>query len=151
MQSLHISRRKLLGEISTLGKLLLVMPATNAVGERWCSALRRGKTYLSSTTGESRLNHCMMLHVHMDGTDARTLRQCKIYNCTGVKLRRLRVYIESLTMSSREPPKKESKGDNGFFLFEQRMYMRGCNVFCASMHQCVPYGKTQDLRKGSEP
>ena len=40
MQSLHISRRKLLGEICTLGKLLLVMPATNAVGER---------SYLSST------------------------------------------------------------------------------------------------------
>ena len=50
MQSLHISRRKLLGEISDLGKLLLVMPATNAVGERSFSALRRrGKTYLSST------------------------------------------------------------------------------------------------------
>ena len=50
MQSLHMSRRKLLGEISDLGKLLLVMPATNAVGERSFSALRRrGKTYLSST------------------------------------------------------------------------------------------------------
>ena len=34
MQSLHISRRKLLGKSSTLGKLLLVMPANNAVGER---------------------------------------------------------------------------------------------------------------------
>ena len=146
MQSLHISRRKLLGEISTLGKLLLVMPATNAVGERSFSALRRGKTYLSSTTGDSRLYHCIMLHVHMDGTDPPTLRQCKIYNCTGVKLGRLRVYIESLTMSSREPPKKKSRGDNGWiFLFEQRMHMRGCNVFCASMHQFVPYGKTQDL------
>ena len=29
MQSLHISHKKLLGEISTLGKLLLVMLATN--------------------------------------------------------------------------------------------------------------------------
>ena len=34
MQSFHISRRKLLGEISILGKLLLVLPATNVVGER---------------------------------------------------------------------------------------------------------------------
>ena len=115
MQSLHISRRKPLGEISTLGKLLLVMSATNAAGERSFSALRRGKTYLSSTTGDSRLYHCMMLNVHKDGTDAPTLRQCKIYNCTGVKLRRLRVYFESLTMYSREPPKKKSKGANGFF------------------------------------
>ena len=73
MQSLHISRRKLLGKISNLGKLLLVMPATNAVGKRSFSALMRGKTYLSLTTGDSRLNHHMMLHVHKDGTDAPTL------------------------------------------------------------------------------
>ena len=32
-QVLHISRRKPLSEISTLGKLLLLMPAANAVGE----------------------------------------------------------------------------------------------------------------------
>ena len=43
------------------------MPATNAVGERSFSALRRGKTYLSSTTGDSRLNHHTMLRVHKDG------------------------------------------------------------------------------------
>ena len=73
MQSFHISRRKLLGEISILGKLLLVMPVVNAVGERSFSALRQGKTYFSSTTGDSRLDHHMMLHVHRDGTDAPTL------------------------------------------------------------------------------
>jgi len=72
-QSLHIFRRKLLSEISTLGKLLLVMPATNAVGEWSFSALRRVKTYLRTTTGDSRLNHLMMLHVHKDRTDAPTL------------------------------------------------------------------------------
>jgi len=33
LQSLHISRRLLLSEISTVGKLLLVMPATNAASE----------------------------------------------------------------------------------------------------------------------
>ena len=49
------------------------MPASNAVGESSFSALRRRKTYLNSTTGESRLNHLMMLHVHKDGTDAPTL------------------------------------------------------------------------------
>jgi len=27
------------------------------------------------------------------------------------------------------------------------MHMRGCHLFCASMHQRVPYGKTQDLLK----
>ena len=46
------------------------MPATNAVSERSFSALKRVKTYLRSTTGDSRLNHLMMLHVHKDRTDA---------------------------------------------------------------------------------
>ena len=73
LQSLDSYRRKLLSEISTLGKLLLVMLATNAVSERWFSALKRVKTYLLSTTGGSRLNHLMMLHVHKDRTDALTL------------------------------------------------------------------------------
>ena len=73
LQSLDSSRRKLLSEISTLGELLLVMPAANAVRERSFSALKRVKTYLRSTTGDSRLNHLMMLHVHKDRTDALTL------------------------------------------------------------------------------
>ena len=30
-------------------------------------------SYLRSTTGDSRLNHLMMLHVHKDRTDAPTL------------------------------------------------------------------------------
>ena len=73
MQSLESSRRKPLSEISILGKLLLVMAATNAVSERSFSDLKRVKTYLRSTTGDSRLNHLMMLHVHKDRTDALTL------------------------------------------------------------------------------
>ena len=32
--------------------------------------LKRVKTYLRSTAGDSRLNHLMMLHVHKDRTDA---------------------------------------------------------------------------------
>ena len=58
-----------------------------------------------------------------------------------------RVYIESLTMSSQEPPKKKSKRDKWAILFVQRVHMRECHVFCASMHQRVPYGKTQDLKR----
>ena len=73
LQSLDSSRRKLLSEISTLGKLLLVMPATSAVSERSFSALKRVKTYLRSTTEDSTLNHLMMLHVHKDRTDTITL------------------------------------------------------------------------------
>ena len=73
LQSLDSSRRKLLSEISTLGELLLIMPATNAISERSFSALTRVKTYLRSTTRDSRMNHPMMLHVHKDRTDALTL------------------------------------------------------------------------------
>ena len=40
LQSLDSSRRKLLSEISILGKLLLVMAVTNAVSERSFSDLR---------------------------------------------------------------------------------------------------------------
>ena len=102
LQSLDSSRRKLLSEISTLGKLLLVMPATNAVSERSFSALKRVKMYLRSNTGDSRLNHLMMLHVHKDRADALTLVDvandfvgeienqtnpkqvlyCKVHNCS---------------------------------------------------------------------
>jgi len=48
------------------------MPATSAVGERSFSALRQGKTYLSSTTGDSRLKHLIMLHLQKT-EDAPTL------------------------------------------------------------------------------
>jgi hypothetical protein len=49
--------------------LLMMMPATNAVIERSFSGLKRAKTYLRSTTCNSRLNQLMMLHVHKDSTD----------------------------------------------------------------------------------
>ena len=48
---------------------MLVMPATNAVRERPFSALKQLKTYLRSTTGEARLSHLMLLHVHKELPD----------------------------------------------------------------------------------
>ena len=51
------------------GKLLLVMPATNAASERSFSALKRVKAYLRATTGDARLNYLTMLHVHRGRTD----------------------------------------------------------------------------------
>ena len=47
-QSLGNARKLLLSEICTLGKLMFVMPATNAVSERSFSALKRVKTYRSA-------------------------------------------------------------------------------------------------------
>ena len=58
-----------MSESATILKLLMVMPATNAVSERTASALRRIKTYLRSTCSQKRLNHLMTLHIHKDYTD----------------------------------------------------------------------------------
>ncbi len=57
-------------EVIKVVKLILVMPATNAVSERSFSALRRLKTWLRTTTNQARLNWCLMLHVHKDKTDS---------------------------------------------------------------------------------
>ena len=51
-----------ISEVFSLVKLLLVLPATNAVSERSASALRRLKTYLRTTVTEEILNHCMYLN-----------------------------------------------------------------------------------------
>ena len=70
IQSIDDSHGKLLlSEICTLGKLLLVMPETKTASERSFLASKRVNTYLRSTTGEARLNHPMMLHVHRDRID----------------------------------------------------------------------------------
>ena len=61
--------RASMSEVATVLKLLMVMPATNAVSERTASALRRIKTYLRSTCSQKRLNHLMTLHIHKDHTD----------------------------------------------------------------------------------
>lgn len=68
--------RKLLSEVTTIMKLILVMPASNATSERSFSALRRLKTYLRSTMSQVRLNSLLLLHVHKDKTDALDLLQC---------------------------------------------------------------------------
>ncbi|KAL5515852.1 hypothetical protein EMCRGX_G001086 [Ephydatia muelleri] len=70
LQSLSLIESELYTEvIIKLAKLIIVMPATNAVSERTFSALRRLKTWLRSTLHQSRLNWCMLLHVHKDESD----------------------------------------------------------------------------------
>ena len=56
-------------EVFNLVRLILVVPATNAVSERSASALRRLKTYLRTTMSQKRLDHCMILHVQKERTD----------------------------------------------------------------------------------
>ena len=68
-KDMSTARQELLSEVGVLLKLLLVMPASNAVSERSFSALRWLKTYLRSTMTQSRLNHLMVLHIHRELTD----------------------------------------------------------------------------------
>ena len=56
-------------EVVKLLKIILVNPATNATSERSFSAMRRLKTYLRCTMGQTRLNSVILLHVHKERTD----------------------------------------------------------------------------------
>ena len=69
IKSLDNSMQLLLNEVVALVRLILVLPATNAVSERSLSALRRIKTYMRATMTQKRLNHCMLLHIHKEKTD----------------------------------------------------------------------------------
>ena len=52
-----------------LVRLILVIPATNAVSERSFSSMKRLKSYLRSTMNQSRLNHVMILHLNKEKVD----------------------------------------------------------------------------------
>ena len=67
-QSLPQSQVSLVSQVSRVVQFVLLMPATNAVSERSASAMRRIKTYLRTTTTQSRLNNIMVLHIHRDLT-----------------------------------------------------------------------------------
>lgn len=55
--------------VMQVAKLIVIMPATNAVSERSFSALRCLKTWIRSTMNQSRLNWCLILHIHCDEAD----------------------------------------------------------------------------------
>ena len=63
----------LVSEIINILKLILVMPATNAVSERSFSAMRRLYTYTRTNMTQSRLNNTIVLHIYKDKTDALNL------------------------------------------------------------------------------
>lgn len=58
-----------LSEVCKLTKLLLVVPVSAASAERSFSSLRRLETYLRATLGQSRLNHQLLLHCHLERAD----------------------------------------------------------------------------------
>ena len=73
LQQLDESRKVAMSEVVKLAKILLVMPATNAVSERSFSAMKRVNTYSRNTTTDKRLNNLMVLHVHREIVDSLSL------------------------------------------------------------------------------
>ena len=70
IQSLSASQRMIITEVCTIVRLILGVPATNAVNERSFSALGRVQSYLRSTMTQVILNHYMICTVHTYRTDA---------------------------------------------------------------------------------
>ena len=60
----------------TVLKLIMLIPATNAVSERSASALRRVKLYLQPTMSQLRLNSLLLLRTHKQRTDALDIPSC---------------------------------------------------------------------------
>ena len=61
--------RNLISEVVKMIKLVIAMPATNAVSERLFSATRGLYTYLRTNMGSCRLNNAMVLHIHKSRLD----------------------------------------------------------------------------------
>ena len=74
--ALSPAQRCAMSEVCTVVKLIMVIPATNAVSERSASTLRRVKTYLRSTMSQLRLNNLLLLHTHKQRTDALDILSC---------------------------------------------------------------------------
>ena len=66
--------KKLLTEVHKLIRIYYTISVTMASAERSFSALKRIKTYLRNSMTQQRLNHCMLLHVHVTLTDHLDLR-----------------------------------------------------------------------------
>ena len=76
IKSLSPAQQSCMSEIFTLLKLVMLMPATNAVSERSASTLCRVKTYLCSFMTQLCFNNFLVLHVHEETTDTLQLSVC---------------------------------------------------------------------------
>ena len=68
-----------MSEIIKLVKLILVLPAKNATSEQAFSMMRFVKSYLRSTTGQSRLNHLMLLSTCNEELDNLNMKELLQY------------------------------------------------------------------------
>ena len=65
LQELDPAELNLISEVMKVVKLLLVNPATDAIGERSFSTMLRLKTWLRSTMIQGRLNSIALLNMHL--------------------------------------------------------------------------------------
>ena len=71
-KKLDTIKRMLVAEVIKLVKLVLIMPATNAVSNSSSSLFKITKTYLCSTTTNNWLNYLSILHIDKLLTDTRS-------------------------------------------------------------------------------
>ena len=69
LRDLSLPQKSFFSEVCLLARLIIVMPASNAVSERSFSAMRRLKTYLRCTMRQSRLNHLLLLNLNQKKVD----------------------------------------------------------------------------------
>ena len=69
IKELQAPQRRMVNEIVTICKLLLVNPATGAARERSFSVARRIKTWLRSTMSQDRFSNLTVLNTHKERTD----------------------------------------------------------------------------------
>ena len=69
ISSLNASEKLLVSEALKLVKLILTVPATNAVSERSRSTLHRFKFYLRSSITEELLSSCLIIATYKEKVD----------------------------------------------------------------------------------
>ena len=69
ISSLNTSQKLLLFEVLKFVKLILTIPATNAVRERYCSMLHRFKFYLRSSITQELLSSCLIVAAYKEKID----------------------------------------------------------------------------------
>lgn len=74
LQSLSVDQLTFFNQVCHIVRLIIVMPATNAVSERSFSTMKRIKSYLRNTIGQVRLNNLMILNIYKEELDKLDLR-----------------------------------------------------------------------------
>ena len=73
IKELLTPERKMINEVIAVCKLILVIPATSAAGERSYSTARRLKTWLRSTMTKERFRNLKILNSHKERTERLSL------------------------------------------------------------------------------